>query len=75
MKTQINKFKIKELMAKKEIRTQAELAKMLGITTQQLSMILSDKFNPIKSNVQEIANFFKVSPLDLICKEPTKDKK
>jgi DNA (cytosine-5)-methyltransferase 1 len=75
LKTQINKFKIKELMAKKEIGTQAELAKILGISKQQLSMILSDKFNPIKSNVQEIANFFKVSPSDLISKETTKDKK
>ncbi len=73
MKTQIDKFKIKGLMAKKEIATQAELAKILGLTKQQVSMILSDKFNPIKSNVQELANFFGVSPLDLICTKNTKE--
>lgn len=60
-------------MAKKEIATQAELAKILGLTKQQVSMILSDKFNPIKSNVQELANFFGVSPLDLICTKNTKE--
>lgn len=62
-------------MAKKEIATQAELAKILGLTKQQVSMILSDKFNPIKSNVQELANFFGVSPLDLICTKNSKEGK
>ena len=62
----INKFKIKELMAKKSINTQSELARMLGISKNQLSNILSDNFNPIKSNVIELANFFKVDPLEII---------
>jgi len=62
----INKFKVKELMAKKEINTQTELAKMLGVSKNQLSNILSDKFNPIKSNVVELANFLDVNPLEII---------
>ncbi len=62
----INKFKVKELMAKKEISTQKELANMLGISKNQLSNILSDKFNPIKSNVIELANFLGVNPLEII---------
>jgi len=62
----INRFKVKELMAQKKIKTQAELAEMLGISKNQLSNILSDKFNPIKSNVMELANFLEVSPLELI---------
>jgi DNA (cytosine-5)-methyltransferase 1 len=62
----INRFKVKELMAQKKINTQAELAEMLGISKNQLSNILSDKFNPIKSNVMELANFLEVSPLELI---------
>ena len=53
-------------MAKKEINTQSELAKMLGISKNQLSNILSEKFNPIKSNVIELANFLGVSPLELL---------
>jgi len=62
----IDKFKVRELMAKKHISTQSELAKMLGISKNQLSNILSDKFNPIKSNVIELANFLGVNPLEII---------
>lgn len=66
----IDKFKLKELMAKKEIKTQSELANLLGISKNQLSNILSDEFDPIKSNVRKIADFFETSPLSII-----KDKK
>lgn len=62
----INKFKVKELMAKKQINTQSELAAMLGISKNQLSNILSDKFIPIKSNVIKLAKFLEVSPKELI---------
>lgn len=62
----INKFKVKELMAQKEINNQTELADMLGISKNQLSNILSEKFNPIKSNVVELAEFLGVSPLEII---------
>jgi len=62
----LDKFKIKELMAKKKINSQTELAKMLGISKNQLSNILSEKYSPIKSNVEELANFFGVSPLEII---------
>ncbi len=62
----INKFKVKELMAKKKINNQTELANMLGISKNQLSNILSEKFEPIKSNVVELADFLGVSPLEII---------
>lgn len=67
---EIDKFKVKELMAKKQIGSLGELAKMLGISKTQLSNILSDKFVPIKSNIVELAEFLEVSPLELL-----KDKK
>jgi transcriptional regulator with XRE-family HTH domain len=62
----IDKFKVKELMAKKKIKNQTELAKMLGISKNQLSNILSNKYSPIKSNVVELAEFLGVSPLDIL---------
>lgn len=65
----INKFKVLELMAKKKIKSQSELAALLGISKNQLSNILSDKFNPIKSNVNELADFLGVNPLELIEKK------
>lgn len=68
----VNKAKVIELMAKKEIVTFKELAEALGISTTQLSNILSEKFEPIKSNIVELAEFLEVSPIELI-KEKTKD--
>ena len=62
----INRFKIKELMAKKKIDNFSELAHMLGISKNQLSNILSEKYNPIKSNVIELAEFFDVDVGDLL---------
>jgi len=67
----INKAKVVEQMAKKDIITFKELAKALNISTTQLSNILSEKFEPIKSNVVELAEFLEVSPIELI-KEKTK---
>lgn len=63
---QINRFKVKELMAKKKIDNFSELARMLGISKNQLSNILSEKYNPIKSNVVELAKFFDVDVVDLL---------
>ena len=60
-------------MAKKKISTQKELADMLGISKNQLSNILSDKYNPIKSNVVELANFLGVSPLEIIEEKKSSD--
>ena len=62
----INKFKVKELMAKKKINNQTELAEVLGISKNQVSNILSEKFNPIKSNVIQLAEFLEVNPLEII---------
>ncbi len=53
-------------MAKKQINNQTELAEVLGISKNQVSNILSEKFNPIKSNVIELAEFLEVSPLEII---------
>lgn len=62
----INKRKVKEIMKKRNISNFTQLASMLGISKNQLSSILSNKFKPIKSNVEELAKFLKVSPLEII---------
>ena len=69
----INKAKVLELMAKKHILTFKELAEALDISTTQLSNILAEKFEPIKSNIVELAEFLEVSPLELI-KDSNKEK-
>ena len=60
-------------MAKKELGTFKELADALEITPTQMSNILSDKYNPIKSNIVELARFLGVSPLELIDDKKDKD--
>lgn len=68
----VNKAKVIEQMAKKDITTLTELAEALGMSRTQLSNILSEKFEPIKSNVVELAEFLEISPIELI-KEKTKE--
>ena len=68
----IDKYKIKEIMAKRKIDNFTELAKMLGMSKNQLSNILSNRFKPVKSNVEELAKFLKVSPLDIIKEQKDK---
>jgi DNA (cytosine-5)-methyltransferase 1 len=70
----VDKTKVVELMARKGILTRKQLAKALGISTTQLSNILSDKFEPIKSNIVELANFFEVTPLELLMDDSGKEK-
>ncbi len=72
---EIDKFKIRELMAKKQIATLQELANSFGISKTQLSNILSDKFIPVKRNVIELAEFFDISPLEIIKEKDIKEKK
>lgn len=64
----VDRFKIQELMAKKKIDNFSKLAKMLGISKNQLSNILSNKYRPIKSNIIDLAKFLGVDPLDIIKK-------
>jgi len=61
----INKMKVRKIMKEKNIRTQTELAKLLGITKNQLSVMLSDKFDPIKSNVRLLCEVLGVNLPDI----------
>ncbi|WP_242874645.1 MULTISPECIES: DNA (cytosine-5-)-methyltransferase [Clostridium] len=61
----ISKSKLNKEMHKKNIKTQTELAKMMNITKNQLSVILSDKFDPIKSNVEKLCNVLEVNFEDI----------
>jgi DNA-binding Xre family transcriptional regulator len=69
----LDRFRIKELMAKKRIKNQSELAKMLGMSKNQLSNLLSDRYEPIKSSVVELAEFLNVSPKDIIIDSKVED--
>lgn len=78
----IDKFKIKEIMAEKHIKTQTELAKKMGITKSQLSYLLSDNFEPVKQTVIKLAEVLDIPPIEIMkdiskenIKEPTYNEK
>ena len=58
----ISKVKVREQMEKQGIHTFTELAEYLGITKNQLSVMLSDNYNPLKARVEELCRVLQVSP-------------
>ncbi len=55
-KTTIDKNRVKEILKRKGLKNQTELASKMGITKNQLSEILSPKFSPLKSNVERLCD-------------------
>lgn len=53
-------------MTKNNIKTQSELANKLGISKNQLSVILSEKNSPFKSSIRDLSKVLEVSPLEII---------
>ncbi|MDK2808803.1 MAG: (cytosine-5)-methyltransferase 1 [Clostridiales bacterium] len=62
----IDKDRVREIMEKRSIKTQSELAQMLGISKNQLSVLLSSRSNPIKSNCQKLCDVLGVTPIDIM---------
>lgn len=62
----LDKSRILESMNKKGFKTQTELAEALNITKNQLSVMLSNKFNPIKSNVMKLCNELDIEVTSII---------
>ncbi|MCY9413873.1 helix-turn-helix domain-containing protein, partial [Bacillus haynesii] len=53
-------------MKKNGISTQKELAQQLGISKNQLSMLLSPNFNPVKSNALKLCEILNVNFEEII---------
>lgn len=62
----IDKAKVHEIMKSNGISTQQELANMIGITKNQLSVVLSSKTVPFKSTYINLCSALNVSPFDII---------
>lgn len=62
----INRQVVLQSMNQKNINTQTELAERLGMSRSQLSQMLSDEFNPIKSNVIKLMSILDLSLEELI---------
>jgi DNA (cytosine-5)-methyltransferase 1 len=73
IKMHLNKVRVKEAMERQGIKTQTELAEKLGITKNQLSVMLSENYNPVKTKVVELCNVLEVSAKDIIDTYEDKD--
>lgn len=58
----LSKVKVREAMEKQNIKTFTELANKLGITKNQLSVMMSETYNPLKSRVEKLCQLLKVDP-------------
>jgi len=62
----IDKDKIHEVMKAQNIDTQQELAHLMGITKNQVSVLLSPKANPFKSNFIKLCTVLDVEPTEIL---------
>ena len=58
----LSKVKIKEAMEQQGIKTYTELAEQLGISKNQLSVMLSNEYNPLKARVEKLYHLLSVEP-------------
>lgn len=66
---QLNKQKILLRMQEINIRTQTDLAELLGISKSQLSNMFSEEYNPIRTNVTKLADTLDLSVMELLTDE------
>lgn len=67
----IDRHEVHMIMKQQNIKTQSELAAKLGITKNQLSVLLSEKSNPLKSNCQKLCEVLGIQPKDIIIPKDT----
>lgn len=73
MNNVIDKEKIHRIMKAQNIETQQELASRMGITKNQISVLLSPKANPFKSNFVKLCSVLNVEPSELLQKQNDKE--
>ena len=62
----LSKVKVREAMQSKGIKTFTELAEAIGITKNQLSVMLSDAYNPFKTRVENLCEVLSVQPDEIM---------
>lgn len=65
----LNKQKVLLKMQKLNIKTQKELAELIGISKSQLSNMFSDEYDPIRTNVNRLADILDIPVLELLAEE------
>lgn len=62
----INRVRVIEAMQKQGIMTQTELAQKMGITKNQLSVMMSGSYSPVKARVLQLCGLLDISPLEIM---------
>lgn len=62
----ISKIKVREAMAEKNIKTFTELASAMDISKNQLSVMLSETYNPLKSKAADLCDTLGVTPDEIM---------
>ena len=62
----LSKVKVREVMQSRGIKTFTELADAIGITKNQLSVMLSDSYNPFKTRVEDLCSVLSVKPDEIM---------
>lgn len=62
----LSKVKVREAMHSQGIKTFTELADAIGITKNQLSVMLSDSYNPFKARVEDLCGVLSVKPDEIM---------
>lgn len=62
----LSKVKIREAMQRNGTKTFTELADLLGITKNQLSVMLSDSYSPFKTRVNDLCSVLCVQPDEIM---------
>ena len=62
----LSKVKVREAMQSQGIKTFTELADAIGITKNQLSVMLSDSYNPFKTRVEDLCSVLSVKPDEIM---------
>ena len=75
MEYAIDRDKVHRVMEKRAIKTQAELADRMGITRNQMSVLLSSKSNPIKSCYQKLFDILSVDPMEVMMPKSGREKR
>lgn len=62
----LDKQKIILQMQRKNIKTQKDLAELIGISNSQLSNMFSNEYNPVRTNVSKLSQILDVSIVELL---------
>lgn len=73
METIINKTEVLELMKKKKISSQNQLAQMIGVSPTQLTLMFTKNYNQLHKNIIKIAEILEADVSEILIEQTKKE--